>query len=50
MWTVHKRGENRLDEQQMSLPTNTSGEVTSLCWHVFSHVPIVLINSRMIRY
>lgn len=35
MWTVRPRVEQvRVEEQHMSLPTNSSGDVTSLCWHV----------------
>ena len=39
MWTVQPRvGQVRVEEQHMSLPTNTSGDVTSLCWHVYPPV------------
>jgi hypothetical protein len=34
MWTIHPRGENRIEEQHVSLPTHTSEDITSLCWHV----------------
>jgi len=34
IWNVHPRGDNRLEEQHMDMPTNTAGAVTSLCWHV----------------
>ena len=34
MWTVHPQGEDRVEEQQVSLALNASGDVTSLCWHV----------------
>ena len=36
MWTIHPRGESRVEEQNLSLPIDTSGDVTSLCWHVGS--------------
>jgi hypothetical protein len=36
IWNVHPRGENRLEEQHMNMPTNAAGDVTSLCWHVSS--------------
>lgn len=35
MWTIHPRGEERLVEQHVSLPLANSGDVTSLCWHVY---------------
>jgi hypothetical protein len=33
LWTIHPRRENRVEEQNISLPLN-SGDVTSICWHV----------------
>ena len=38
MWTIRPPGPTRVDEQHMSLPTNTSGDVTCLCWHVCSDI------------
>jgi hypothetical protein len=38
IWNVLPRGENRLEEHHMNMPTNAAGEVTSLCWHVSSHL------------
>lgn len=35
MWSVHPRGEERIVEQHVSLPLANSGEITSLCWHVY---------------
>ena len=50
MWTIHPRGENRIEEQHISLPNNTSGDVTCLCWHVYLFITDSTNNSQMTLY